>query len=305
MWNSFWMNNLSFYSIYFFNQSYFRIVICSHEYLFYTLSYYQIRLYLLCCSNHFNFGWAIGRFFSWLLYFFDIPHHWGLFRVFLFYCFALFFVCLFWELPYFLVLQDAPGSFHIFLALVLESDVPPRSAGFFYCRMVKHKTKQQDLNARCLTFYEALLVIYNHFFLKKKRATFLNIFQVTHLHMVKSEEHLGFLAWHSCQWQSRYNDRKCTQARQRTLFITFFLCMWCESDMKDSNWLECNVMYVTLVNNGWYHQLINLSKLWEMVKDRAAWRAAGHGVTEYRTWLSDWTTTCYIILYHTFRKSCW
>ena len=107
--------------------------------------------------------------FSWLLYFFDIPHHWGLFRVFLFYCFALFFVCLFWELPYFLVLQDAPGSFHIFLALVLESDVPPRSAGFFYCRMVKHKTKQQDLKARCFTFYEALLVIYNHFFLKKKK----------------------------------------------------------------------------------------------------------------------------------------
>ena len=30
----------------------------------------------------------------------------------------------------------------------------------------------------------------------------------------------------------------------------------------------------------------SLSKLWEMVKDRGAWRAAAHGVTETRTQLS-------------------
>ena len=28
---------------------------------------------------------------------------------------------------------------------------------------------------------------------------------------------------------------------------------------------------------------MNLSKLWEMVKDREAWRAAVHGVTKSRT----------------------
>ena len=28
---------------------------------------------------------------------------------------------------------------------------------------------------------------------------------------------------------------------------------------------------------------MSLSKLWEMVKDRAAWRAAVHGVTKSRT----------------------
>ena len=32
---------------------------------------------------------------------------------------------------------------------------------------------------------------------------------------------------------------------------------------------------------------MSLSKLWEMVKDRKAWRAADHGVTKSRTRLSD------------------
>ena len=30
---------------------------------------------------------------------------------------------------------------------------------------------------------------------------------------------------------------------------------------------------------------------WEIVKDREAWRAAIHGVTKSRTWLSNWTTS--------------
>ena len=43
---------------------------------------------------------------------------------------------------------------------------------------------------------------------------------------------------------------------------------------------------------GWPHWLMDmsLSKLWEMVKEREAWRAAGHGVTKSQTWLSYWTT---------------
>ena len=32
---------------------------------------------------------------------------------------------------------------------------------------------------------------------------------------------------------------------------------------------------------------MNLSKLWEIVKDRVAWCAAVHGVTKNRTGLSD------------------
>ena len=42
---------------------------------------------------------------------------------------------------------------------------------------------------------------------------------------------------------------------------------------------------------GWYHHSMDmsLSKLWELVMDRKAWRATVHGVTKNRTQLSDWT----------------
>ena len=35
---------------------------------------------------------------------------------------------------------------------------------------------------------------------------------------------------------------------------------------------------------------MSLSKLWEIVKDREAWRAAVHGISKNQTWLNAWTT---------------
>ena len=48
---------------------------------------------------------------------------------------------------------------------------------------------------------------------------------------------------------------------------------------------------------GWHHQLNEheLSKLWEMVKDRKAWHAAVHEVAKSWTWLSGWTATTTVV----------
>ena len=59
-------------------------------------------------------------------------------------------------------------------------------------------------------------------------------------------------------------------------------CYWLKQSIKE------NMIWINTIADS---MDMNLSKLWEIVKDRESWHAAVYGVKKSQTQLSDWTTT--------------
>ena len=65
---------------------------------------------------------------------------------------------------------------------------------------------------------------------------------------------------------------------------------WERLKARGKQWMSCLDDIIDSVD-------VNLSKLWEIVKDREAWCAAVHGVAKTWTWPSNWTTAIWYLFF--------
>ena len=63
--------------------------------------------------------------------------------------------------------------------------------------------------------------------------------------------------------------------------------LWARGEVEDRGWVRVRVRLNGIADS----MAMSLNKLREIVKDREAWSAAGHGIAKSQTQLSNWTTT--------------